>query len=159
MEPQAALELARRKSRDNGRTPMQWDDSANAGFTSGTPWIKVNPNYRGINVAQAVADPESILHYYRQLIRLRKANPVIITGRYDLILDDDAAIYAFTRTQDDDRLLVILNFTANTPVFALPDNLPEANAELLIANYAVDAGDDLRQMSLRPYEARVYRLR
>ncbi|MHB1130946.1 MAG: glycoside hydrolase family 13 protein [Chloroflexota bacterium] len=159
VDRQAALELVHRKSRDNARTPMQWDDSENAGFTSGTPWIKVNPNYREINAARALADPDSVLHYYRRLIRLRKENRVVVEGRYDLILDDDPAIYAFTRTLQNRRLLVILNFSAGTPVFALPADLPAANPELLIANYPVESGEDLRRLTLRPFEARVYRLR
>lgn len=120
--------------------------------------IDLNPNYTDINARQALADPESIFYYYRRLIRLRKTNPVVVHGRYDLIIDDDEAIYAFTRTLDNDRLLVILNFTANAPVFELPDDLPAGDAELLIANYAVDAAEDLRQLTLRPFEARVYRL-
>jgi len=123
MDRQTAMELVHRKSRDNARTPMQWDASANAGFTSGTPWIKVNPNYTEINTEQALADPQSIFYYYRQLIRLRKAKPVIVHGRYDLILEEDEDIYAFTRTRQDDRLLVILNFTKHTPVFALPTHV------------------------------------
>ncbi len=158
MDRQAVMGMVHRKSRDNARTPMQWDAGHNAGFTSGTPWIGVNPNYQQINAAQAVADPESIFHYYRQLIQLRKANPVIVDGRYDLLLADDAAIYAFTRTLDDERLLVILNFTAGTPVFVLPDELPGDNPTLLIANYTVDAVADIRRLTLRPWEARVYRL-
>ena len=158
MEQQAAMELVHRKSRDNARTPMQWDTTANAGFTTGTPWIQVNPNYPEINAQQALADPESIFYYYQQLIRLRKANPVIVYGRYDLILEDDETIYAFTRTLEDERLLVILNFTASTPVFTLPDDLPAGNPELLIANYPVDAAEDIREVKLRPFEARVYRL-
>ena len=85
-----------------------------------TPWIKVNPNYTDINVQQALADPNSIFYYYQQLIRLRKENPVIVYGRYDLLLAEDEQIYAFTRTLEDDRLLVMLNFTANTPAVDLP---------------------------------------
>jgi oligo-1,6-glucosidase len=158
-DPKAALERIHKSSRDNARTPMQWDGSENAGFTTGTPWIEVNPNYTEVNVEQALADPESIFHYYRQLIRLRKANPVIVHGRYDLILDDDEAIYAFTRTLEDDRLLVILNFTARTPTFVPPADLRADPTELLIANYPVDTVEDLRQLPLRPFEARVYRLR
>lgn len=159
MDQQAFMELAHKKSRDNARTPMQWDDSANAGFTTGTPWIKVNPNYQEINTVQALADPQSIFYFYQELIRLRKANPVIVYGRYDLILDDHPAIYSFTRTLEDDCLLVILNFTANTPVLTLPDKLPAENPELLIANYPVDPAENIRQQALRPFEARVYRLR
>jgi oligo-1,6-glucosidase len=158
-DPQAVLATIHAKSRDNARTPVQWDAGAQAGFTSGTPWIKVNPNYRTINVAQALADPDSILHYYRRLIQLRKENPIIVYGRYELILDADEQVYAYTRTLPDDRLLVILNFSADTPVFALPGHIGFSAHDLLIANYPVEPSDDIRLLTLRPYEARVYRLR
>jgi len=158
-DPALVLAQLRKKSRDNARTPVQWDTSANAGFTTGTPWLKVNPNYYEINAAQALADPDSIFHYYQQLIRLRKAHPVVVAGRYELLLPDDEAIYAFTRTLPDDQLLVILNFTSGTPVFGLSEGLPADNPELLIANYPVAAGEPIRHLVLRPYEARVYRLR
>jgi len=158
-DPQAVLVTIHAKSRDNARTPVQWDAGAQAGFTSGTPWIKVNPNYRTINVAQALADPDSILHYYRRLIQLRKENPIIVYGRYDLIVDADEQVYAYTRTLPDDRLLVILNFSADTPVFALPGDIGFSAHDLLIANYPVEPSDDIRLLTLRPYEARVYRLR
>jgi oligo-1,6-glucosidase len=147
------------KSRDNGRTPMQWDDSDQAGFTTGTPWMKVNPNYKEINVRQALGDPDSVLHYYRKLIRLRKENPIVVYGTYDLLLDAHEEVYAFTRTLQKDRLLVILNFTRNTPVFALPSHIRFANKELLVSNLAVDEAEDIRLLTLRPFEARVYRLR
>ena len=147
------------KSRDNARTPMQWDASANAGFTSATPWIKVNPNYPAINVARCSADPDSILYYYQQLIRLRRENPVIVHGRYDPLCEAHEQIYAFTRTWKDERLLVILNFSADRPVFALPCHVRLANQELLIGNYPMDAEEDSTPLTLRPYEARVYRLR
>ena len=159
MNPNDVLALIRAKGRDNARTPMQWDASRNAGFTTGTPWLKVNPNYPAINVTQALADNNSVFYYYQKLIRLRKEHPVFVYGAYDLILDDDEAIYAFTRTLEHDRLLVMLNFTHNAPVFALPPNIAFAGKELLISNYAVDANEDIRQFTLRPYEARVYRLR
>ena len=158
LNPNDVLALIRAKGRDNARTPMQWDASRNAGFTTGTPWLKVNPNYPAINVTQALADNNSVFYYYQKLIRLRKEHPVFVYGAYDLILDDDEAIYAFTRTLETDRLLVILNFTQNAPVFALPPNIAFAGKELLISNYAVDANEDIRQFTLRPYEARVYRL-
>ncbi len=90
---------------------------------------------------------------------MRKSDPVIVSGRYRLILADDTAIYAFTRTLDDDCLLVILNFTASTPVFLLPPDLPAGGAELLISNYPVARETDIQRLGLRPYEARVYRLR
>jgi oligo-1,6-glucosidase len=159
LDPAFVLAQLHKQSRDNARTPMQWDTSPNAGFTTGQPWLKVNPNYLQINAEQSLADPNSIFHYYQQLIRLRKANPVVVTGRYALLLEEDEAIYAFTRTSDDDQLLVILNFTAGSPVFALPAGLPAANPELLLANYPVEGSADLSALTLRPYEARVYRLR
>jgi oligo-1,6-glucosidase len=159
VDPQVALKVVHAKSRDNARTPMQWDSTEQAGFTSGTPWIKVSPNYREINVADALADPNSVFHYYKKLIQLRKENPVIVYGTYDLILDSHEEIYAFTRTLEEERLLVILNFSGNTPVFHLPENISFVSTELLISNYEVNPHEDIHQISLRPYEARVYRLK
>lgn len=159
MTPQEVLHLIHVKGRDNARTPMQWDESPNAGFTIGTPWIKVNPNYKSINAKQARADQNSIFHYYRRLTTLRRDNPIVAYGTYDLILDDDPEIYAFTRTLDNDRLLVILNFTRNTPRFVLPEHIPSADRNLLVSNYPVDPALDIRELTLRPFEARVYRLR
>jgi oligo-1,6-glucosidase len=158
LDPQTVLEMIYVKGRDNARTPMQWDAGPQAGFTTGTPWLKVNPNYPQINVEQALADPDSIFYYYQRLIRLRKENPVMVYGTYDLILDAHQEIYAFTRTLEDDRLLIILNFTRNTPVFAMPTHIPFAQTELLISNCTVDPAEDIRLLTLRPYEARVYRL-
>ena len=158
VDPQLALAVVHARSRDNARTPMQWDDGPEAGFTTGEPWIKVNPNHAAINVVQALADPNSVLHYYRQLIRLRRENPVMVYGTYDLILADHPQIYAFTRTLDDDRLLVILNFSVDAPVFDLPAGLSFSGKRLLVGNYAVDEAEAIDRVALRPYEARVYRL-
>ena len=157
--PQDALAIIHAKSRDNARTPLQWDGGEHGGFTTGTPWIRVNPNYKEINVKQALADPNSIFYYYQRLIRLRRDNPIIVYGTYDLILDAHEQIYAFTRTFDGDRLLVMLNFSRDTPVFALPAHTHFSAKELLIGNYEVDPVEDIRLSTLRPYEARVYRLR
>src|SRR5262249_1367802 len=104
-------------------------------------------------------DPASVFHYYRALIRLRKERPVIVYGRYDMLLAADQEIYAFTRSLEDERLLVILNFSASTPVFALPTEVSFASAEALIANYEIDRTEAPRLLTLRPYEARVYSLR
>lgn len=147
------------KSRDNARTPIQWDDSDNGGFTTGTPWIQVNPNYKEINVAQALADPDSIFYYYQQLIQLRKSHPVIVYGTYDLLLPDHEQIYAFTRTLEEERLLIILNFSMATPIFELPPSVSVTNKTLLIGNYEVDPTAPIDHFTLRPYEARVYLLR
>jgi len=112
-----------------------------------------------INARQALADPNSVFYYYQKLIRLRRENSVIVYGQYDLLLDDHEQIYAFTRILPDDRLLVILNFSRDTPVFALPAQVRFSDKELLISNYEVDLAKDIRELSLRPYEARVYGLR
>ncbi|MGE6228122.1 glycoside hydrolase family 13 protein [Paenibacillus chitinolyticus] len=148
-----------KKSRDNARTPMQWDDTANAGFTTGEPWIKVNPNHPEINAAAATADPRSIYHYYRSLIALRKKHPVIVYGEYKLLLPLDTEIYAYTRTLNGEKLLVILNFFDGTPEFTWPEELGEGkDAELLLSNYDPVSGENTGVIKLRPYEARVYLL-
>lgn len=157
---QEVMEILRRKSRDNSRTPMQWDDSPHAGFTSGTPWIRVADNYRRINVKQALADRDSIFYHYKRLIELRKQYDLITTGRYELLLADDPHIFAYMRHGDGEKLLVVNNFYPVETMFTLPK---EAGAdgytgELLLANYS-DAPADFRRMQLRPYESVVYLLR
>lgn len=147
------------KSRDNARTPMQWDDAVNAGFTAGTPWIKVNPNYIDINVKKELDNENSIFNYYRKLISIRKDYPVIVYGKYKLILEENEQIYSYLRILGDERLLVILNFFKEEAVFNLPCGIDYKDKELLISNYQVDRSEGLKNMKLRPYEARVYRLR
>jgi oligo-1,6-glucosidase len=159
LDPANVLKIVHAKSRDNARTPLQWEASEQAGFTTGTPWIKVNPNYKEINVTDALADPNSIFYYYKKLIRLRRENPVIVYGRYELLLDSHEEIYAFTRTLEQERLLVILNFSGSTPIFDLPEGISYSSTELLISNYDVNPEEDIHRMALRPFEARVYRLR
>ncbi|WP_310550307.1 glycoside hydrolase family 13 protein [Paenibacillus glufosinatiresistens] len=144
--------------RDNSRTPMQWDDSDNGGFTCGTPWMKVNPNYREINVAKDLADPDSIYHYYKKMIALRKASPVAVYGRYELLLSEHPQIYAYTRTLDGVRWLVITNLTAENAVFKLPVKIRFSTVKLLLSNYGEPAGDRFRELPLRPYEALIYEL-
>lgn len=158
VDAQALLKVIHAKSRDNARTPLQWDDSENAGFTSGIPWIKVNSNYKSINVRSALADPNSIFYYYKKLIELRKQNPVVVYGNYDLLLENDERVYAFTRTLEEDRLLVLLNFTSDYVTFELPAPPRYSRAELLIGNYTAIDNENIRAFTLRPYEARVYRL-
>jgi oligo-1,6-glucosidase len=159
LDPAEALRMIQASGRDNARTPMQWSAAPQAGFTTGIPWLKVNPNYPVINVEQALADPDSIFYYYQKLIHLRKTVPAIVYGTYDLLLPEHEQIYAFTRTLEDERLLVILNFSAQAALCELPQDLPGADPLLLIANYPVDPTKDLSRISLRPYEARVYQLR
>jgi oligo-1,6-glucosidase len=159
LDPAEMLKIVHAKSRDNARTPVQWEASEQAGFTTGTPWIKINPNYKEINVTDALADPNSIFYYYKKLIRLRRENQVIVYGRYELLLDSHEEIYVFTRTLEQERLLVILNFSGSTPIFDLPEGISYSNTELLISNYEVNPEEDIHRMALRPFEARVYRLR
>ncbi len=156
IDANTVMPIIHARSRDNARTPMQWDDREHAGFTSGTPWLKINPNYPAINVKQSLNDPHSVLHYYQKLIRLRKENPVIVYGRYELMLDAHEQIYAYTRTLDKERLLVMLNFSADTPVFALPTHIEFTNKALLISNYPIDREEGIDLLTLRPFEARVY---
>ncbi len=156
-DPRDALRLIHARSRDNARTPMQWNSSPQAGFTSGTPWLKVNPNYPEINTADALRDPNSVFHYYQKLIKLRKSVPAVVYGSYDLILPDHQQIYAFTRNLENESLLVILNFSGEQVLFEWPEDWGYARQELMIANYPVAQGKVIRKIMLRPYEARVYR--
>lgn len=146
------------KSRDNARTPMQWDAGPQAGFTTAeSAWIRVNPNHERINVEEAIRNPDSIYHYYKELIRLRKEHAVIVYGAYELLLPDHPQIYAFTRKLEKSRLLVILNFSSEEPVFEWPvEAMEPEDIELLISNYAPQEHEDLLNLPLRPYEARVY---
>ena len=137
------------KSRDNARTPMQWDASENAGFTTGKPWIAVNPNYKKINVADQLKREDSVFHYYQKLIRLRKENEIIVYGNYELLLPEDENIFAYTRTLDNKKLLVVCNFSKSEQKF---DFSGYENAKVLISNYNRDARED---GILKPYEATV----
>lgn len=158
-KPEAeTMHAIHKKSRDNARTPMQWDDSPHAGFTDAEPWIKVNPNYREINVKQALADPDSIFHYYRKLIAIRKDCQAIIYGDYKLLLPLDTEIYAFVRSTEEEKLLVILNFFDGTPLFDWPEDLQTEQRKLMISNYEPAPDEDVYHLTLRPYEARVYLL-
>ncbi|MGH0596883.1 oligo-1,6-glucosidase [Bacillus mycoides] len=146
------------KGRDNARTPMQWDDREHAGFTTGEPWIAVNPNYKEINVKQAIQDEESIFYYYKKLIELRKNNEIVVYGTYDLILENNPSIFAYVRTYGEEKLLVIANFTAEECVFELPEDIIYSEAELLIHNYDVE-NVLIENITLRPYEAMVFKLK
>lgn len=146
-------------SRDNARTPMQWNDSENAGFTASdvTPWIKLNPSYKRINVEMQINDENSILNYYRKLIKLRKENDIIVYGTYDLILEDHNEIFAYTRTLENKKLLIVCNFKDGEPVFKLPESIKYTKAELIISNYEKNELY-IDEIKLKPYEAVVYML-
>ena len=137
------------KGRDNARTPMQWDDSAYAGFSTATPWIMVNPNYTKINARDQINREDSVFKYYQKLIKLRHESELIVYGTYDLILDDDKDIYAYIRTLGDEKLIVYCNFSENTREVELPKEF--TNGKVLISNYS-DAKVN-HKITLRPYEA------
>lgn len=138
------------KGRDNARTPMQWDDSANAGFTTGTPWIKVNDNYDKINAKSQVDDPDSIFSCYKKLVQLRKDYPVFVDGKFTLLLEDDENIFAYSRKNEEKTMIVVCNFFDKEIPMPLAKECE--GMEVLISNYK-----DTSDMSvLRPYEARMY---
>ena len=141
-------------SRDNARTPIQWDDTENAGFSTGTPWMPVNPNYREINARAAMADPESVFHYYQKLIALRKQYPVIVYGGYQLLLEDSEELFVYIREYEGEKLLVVCSFTDKEVEFEIPKEFQ--GAQCLIANY--ENSYDSEKMVLKPYEAFVLRV-
>lgn len=142
------------KGRDNARTPMQWNHGREAGFTDGTPWIKVNPNYPEINAEAAMADENSIFHVYQKLIGLRKTHDVFVDGKYRLIMPEDPDVFAYTRTLEETTLLVICNFHDKTVPLQLPKEL-DREKQQLISSYMDEGKADV----LRPYEARMYLIR
>ena len=147
MEPERMLECLRYKSRDNARTPMQWDDTPNAGFTAGNPCIMVNPNYSRINAADQLTRPDSVFHFYQKLIRLRHTHEIIVYGSYDLLLPDDPQLYAYTRTLGGEKLLCVCNLTGRPASFDLPAKWE--GAQVLIA---VDQPPRGRRVTLAPWD-------
>jgi oligo-1,6-glucosidase len=146
------------ESRDNGRTPFQWNTTTHAGFTTGTPWIKVNPNYKTLNAAAQEKDPNSCLNYFRSLVKLRKANPVLVYGKYTLLDKSNPNIYTYTREEAGRKLLIVLNFSKTSSDANPGINL--TNAKLLLNNYKDAPVNNIRKsvISLRPYEAVIYAL-
>ncbi|MGN7165767.1 glycoside hydrolase family 13 protein [Paenibacillus cellulositrophicus] len=154
-DPGTIMEAIHAKGRDNARTPMQWNAGPNAGFTTGTPWIRINPNYKEINAEASMSDPDSVFRYYQRLIALRKQNPVMVYGDYQLMLQDHEQIYAYTRTLGEVVWLIALNFSESAAILELDDRYSGMKRELIIGNYPEDG---MEPEKLRPYEARVYRI-
>ncbi len=148
------IENQKISARDNGRTPFQWDATANAGFTTGTPWIKTNPNYTTVNVSAQENDPKSPLNYFRKAVKMRKANPTLTYGKYDLVDYNNPNVYAYTRSYKGDTCLVLLNFSTHNASVKLP-TVPKTS-DVLINNYDVPSKS---VSELRPYEAIVYQYR
>jgi oligo-1,6-glucosidase len=148
----AFLEMAKRASRDNGRTPFQWDSSSNAGFSTGTPWIAVNPNYRSVNAAVEEKDSNSVLNYFRRIVQLRKENLVLVYGKYSLLDKDNPDVYAYSRELNGKKLLVLLNFKSSPGTAHTGVDLSQA--KLLLGNYPAPSTNG----SLRPYESVIYEI-
>ncbi len=152
------LEAQKTSARDNGRTPFQWNTTLNAGFTSGTPWLKVNPNYTTVNVNAEEKDPNSVLNYFKKMVKLRKTTPTLVYGKYQLLDKNNQKVYAYTREGEGKKLLILLNFSATNSQTNIGLNI--AKAKVLLSNYkdilAQDGGKT--SIELRPYEAVVYDL-
>ncbi len=160
LEENEIIEILKQKSRDNSRTPVQWNSSKNAGFTTGTPWIDIADNYKEINAEKALQDPDSIFYHYQKLIQLRKEYDVITEGNYELLLENSNDIFAYVRTYGTEKLLVINNFYGKETKAVLPSslNLDEWKSEMLISNYK-DSSELRKEIPLRPYESIVYYLK
>ena len=144
-------------TRDNARTPMQWNAQANAGFTTGKPWLKMNPNFPQINVEAQAHDKKSVLNFYKSLIRLRKSDPLWIHGLYDLILPEHTQIYAYTRTHEGQKAVVIANISDKKAKYSEP-TLALTSENLLLSNYEVTPHPKTTELELNPYETRIYKI-
>ncbi|AJD28192.1 alpha,alpha-phosphotrehalase [Clostridium botulinum] len=153
------IKILQAKSRDNSRSPMQWDNSGNAGFTKEEPWIEICKNYKSINVENSLKDKDSIFYHYQTLIRLRKEYDIISYGNFELILEEDKSIFAYLRNYKNEKLLVINNFYGKESLFKFPAELKldKYKNKILISNYK-DSPIDFREFNLRPYESIVYHL-
>lgn len=153
----AFLEAAKISARDNGRTPFQWDATANAGFTTGTPWLKVNPNYKNINVAAEVGDENSCLSYFKKAVQLRKKNKVLVYGKYQLLDKANEKVYAYTRGEGADKMLVILNFSKDKLNWDIPSDIEVTNGALLnnYSHYWIEKNT----IELEPYQAIVFKVK
>lgn len=151
--PDEMLHYLRCRSRDNARTPVQWDDSEHAGFTIGTPWIMVNPNYKEINAKEQLSRKDSVFYFYKKLIRLRKEYDIIPYGTYQLLLPEDPDLFVYERKLGEERLLVICNFSEKELSYEVPEEFSAENAKLLMANY--EDAKIAAHLTLRPYESLV----
>lgn len=160
MPEEEVLAILKQKSRDNSRTPVQWNNSENAGFTTGTPWIMPAANYKEINAEKALADKDSIFYHYQKLIGLRKDYEIVTSGNYQLLLDDHDAIFAYIRNNGDEKLLVVNNFYEKEVEFQLPEqiDLTDSSSKILLSNYA-DSSQNPKNFILRPYESIVYHIK
>ncbi|GIM30600.1 alpha,alpha-phosphotrehalase [Clostridium polyendosporum] len=159
VDEEEIIKILQSKSRDNSRTPIQWNKNSNSGFTTGTPWISVGKNYEDVNAEQALNDKDSVFYHYQKLIKLRKEYDIIAYGDFELILEEHEDIFSYIRHYNDEKLLVINNFYGKETTFELPLelNFDEYKNEILISNYS-DSSKELKKLKLRPYESIVYLL-
>ena len=154
------MEAIAMKSRDNARTPMQWSASENAGFTTGKPWLMVNPNYVTINAEAQVKDPDSVFSYYKKLIALRRNSPwsdVIVYGDYQLLAPEDTAVFAYTRKTENQQLLVVCNMTAKETSFDVPETVQWNDGQCIVGSNAPEILE--REMKLAPWSASVWAIK
>ncbi|KIQ82811.1 MULTISPECIES: glycoside hydrolase family 13 protein [Bacillus] len=154
---QDMMEIIWASCRDNSRTPMQWNDEVNAGFTTSTPWFSMNPNYKEINVEKQKNEEKSIFNFYKKMIALKKEHDVLNYGTYDLLLEDDPQIYAYTRTLQDEKVIVISNISKEEAVYN-EGSFALERKRLLLNNYEVAEHEEVTTIALKPYETRVYRI-
>ncbi len=154
---QDMMEIIWASCRDNSRTPMQWNDEMNAGFTTGAPWFSMNQNYKEINVEKQKNEENSIFNFYKKMIALKKEHDVLNYGTYDLLLEDDPQIYAYTRTLNDEKIVVISNISKEEAVYN-EDLFALERKRLLLNNYEVAEHEQVTSITLKPYETRVYRI-
>ena len=152
-DPEKLLDGIRYRARDNARTPMQWSDEENGGFTTGTPWLKVNPNYKEINVKESLADEDSIFHYMQKLIRMRKENLIAVYGDFKEYEPDNRQLYIYERNYQDQKMFVVLNFSDQEASFTMPKEWEKEEAKPLISNYPEKP---LQSRTFAPWEAAVY---
>lgn len=157
MSEEESLDIVKATTRDNARTPMQWNNEYNGGFTTGTPWMKVNKNYKKINVEDELKDEDSILNFYKDMIKIRKENTTLIYGKYNLILEEHKEIYAYTRTSNNEKYIIITNISGENAKFDYNEEKLKYK-QLLLSNYKIDEHDDITEFILSPYEARLYKL-
>ena len=156
-DPEELLRCIAYKSRDNARTPIQWTDGENAGFTTGTPWIMVNPNYQTINASAELADPDSVFHYYKKIIALRRSSPwsdVIVYGSFALLSPEDEAVFAYTRQLDGRMLLIVCNLSPNEVSYRLPEQVSGRQGQNLIGTLGLSD-----TLELSPWQAAVWELK
>lgn len=146
-----------KRARDHARVPMQWNAQENAGFTTGTPWMIVNPNYKKINVEESLADEDSILNFYKKINKLRLGNKIIKEGSYTELMHDNKKLFVYTRELDDKKYLVVCNYSSKCATFKIPDEFKELKSNLVISNYP-STPTVLQNTKVLPYEAFVYEL-